>query len=185
MRLYSEEQLKVRKRQGIIEIEELTNMRSLLQQQLTTAPKKEKEVLTQKINVLNEREAIVQRELVFIDAQLKQYTAVEESPSLSENTATLTYNEERAIASSEAYETYAKAVAEQNKHVAEYAALKQQLRDHQSQLEAIRKREKTADPSEKMLLSDQKSMAIENIKNTIPNSATCRLDSESGRTPIT
>ena len=165
VRLYSEEQLKVRRRQGIIEIEELTNMRSLLQQQLTTAPKKEKEVLTQKINVLNEREAIVQRELVFIDAQLKQYTAVEESPSLSENTATLTYNEERAIASSEAYETYAKAVAEQNKHVAEYAALKQQLRDHQSQLEAIRKREKTADPSEKMLLSDQKSMAIENIKN--------------------
>ena len=164
-RMYPEEVLKARRRQGIIEIEELTNIRSLLQQQLATASKKEKETFLQEINALNEREAFIKREQVFLETQLQQYTPVDKTPSLSENTTALTYNEERTIAASEEYETYAKAIAEQQKYVAEHVKLEQELTNYQAQLEELRNREKTAGTSEKIQLSDQKSATIERIKN--------------------
>ena len=164
-RMYPEEVLKARRRQGIIEIEELTNIRSLLQQQLATASKKEKETFIQEINALNERETFIKREQVFLETQLQQYTPVGKTPSLSENTTALTYNEERTIAASEEYETYAKAIAEQQKYVAEHVKLEQELTNYQAQLEELRNREKTAGTSEKIQLSDQKSATIERIKN--------------------
>ena len=114
---------------------------------------------------MNEREAFIKREQVFLETQLQQYTPVDKTPSLSENTTALTYNEERTIAASEEYETYAKAIAEQQKYVAEHVKLEQELTNYQAQLEELRNREKTAGTSEKIQLSDQKSATIERIKN--------------------
>lgn len=165
VRLYPKEQLTTRKRQAIIEIEELTSIKTEKQQKITDAQKKEQEKIKQEIAALNEKETLINRELTFIESQLELYHIPQQPVSLEQNPVTLTYNEERQIASSEKYEQYAKAASIQNELINNYNKLNQELKLNQQQLEEIREKEIKSSVEDKSYITSQKQGVIENIRN--------------------
>ena len=157
VRIHSQEQLKSMERRGVIEIEALTLLKAEKNKALGSAGKKEQSNLLQEISILEEREHLVRNELKAIEEQLFLYQPLQQPLPLSENTARISFNEERQIAASEAYQLYATEIAGQNELINRHAELSVQLLAYQNELELLRSSDEST--------SLQKEVLLEKIKN--------------------
>lgn len=156
IRLYSEKQLQQRRRQAIIEIEGLFLEKNNYQQALTSKNKHEIATIEGKITLIEERKKVLEKEVQLIDEQLANYLPIEAPTALAQNKISISYNEERTIASSEAYEKYAKVVAQQLEAINKHQQINNELIKEQQKLAELRKNEASEEDIEQQLFSISK-----------------------------
>ncbi len=151
--LNSKEDLERKKRQYIIEIGELTQVISALDQSIQTADKKEVEALKEERANAAVKKSILERALMAVDEQLAAQIVVNETLPTEAKKVSLTFNEEREIASTEEYNNY---VAKAN----EALLLEKKVSDLEQKANALRSEIKQLVGESDQVTEDQTQQAL-------------------------
>ncbi|HLU87804.1 MAG TPA: hypothetical protein VKZ44_08625, partial [Taishania sp.] len=135
IKLHDQTTLQARRKQALIEIEELTHLYNEKTVALHQSKKKDQPAIQHELTAIEAKKELVRQELRWIDQQIEQIKPIDEPLPLKGNPVKITYNEERAIASSENYEKYANLIAQQNELISELKAIEKQLDKTREQLE--------------------------------------------------